>query len=117
MMNEEICRNCRHCTYDSHAPLVYCAKRGEFITPHEEENCGFFMEKEREDKAPSQKHDGVTILHDFSIHGLLVCDDTDTAISVIREILRESPTLQKVYRRMTTHKIVIPSDEDTEEAV
>jgi len=110
-MTNENCRNCGHGIWDGKAPLVYCKKRGEFIPPIEDTDCGFFIMADKV-QAPVE-HDGAPIiLHDFSIQGLIVCDDTTTVLSVVNEILRESPTLQKLYRRMTTHKIVLPSGKE-----
>ena len=100
------CEKCKHCVWDGKAPLLYCDVEGTYRPPCTED-CDTFAEREEQESVSEEE---VIVLYDFNISGLLVCDESRTALDVVDTILDESPTLRQVFKRMAVRKIVMPAD-------
>ena len=102
----EICSKCTNCAWDGKAPLLYCMVEHAYRQPTDD--CHTFSRREEPDM-PEDTRDAV-VFHDFSFSGIIACEEPSTAAAVVFQMLEESPTLRKLFRRMSTRRIVVPAD-------
>ena len=101
----ELCSKCRNCVWDGKAPLLFCMVEHTYRKPADE--CPTFEQKSEPDH-PADTEDAV-VFHDFSFSGIIACEEPSTAAAVVFQMLEESPTLRKLFRRMSTRRIVVPA--------